>query len=247
MNLTHYFFLLMVCTAGLFADCASDAKIERPEELPHYPTCTRMDKSGCRGWEVLGAPLLPEDLVITSDPARLFVWESGHTVCLLFKRDADETGLNGTHCYNRNNCDVCAYDGRGTEFNKLVEGKQVTDNCSQCHLAGPTLPKGKIWSYAYHITKEINEVCAKRGGPRWVNAPDKWLQSDLKRRVSAPKTCLNCHSYFVKGGGCDQIKIALESPSGSMKKYRFDLTTKEGVNECLKFSKDMECSLTCSP
>src|SRR5205085_2295555 len=145
-----------------------------------------------------------KDLTTPSPEARLFLWENKDTLCLLLKRGDDE-GLNGTHCYNTKTCDVCAYDGRGKKFDALQEGKKVEDNCTRCHLSGPILPKNKIWNAAAHLTYDLNSLCVSQGGPRWVDAPSDWTQPDLDRRVDAPVSCTQCHSYFVRGNNFCQI------------------------------------------
>lgn len=229
-----------------FSLCADTAQIERPKELPLYPTCTDSEKSGCRGWEYIGA-VKQSELAVPSSQARFYQWESGDTLCFLFKR-GDDSGLNGTHCYNIKNCKVCAYDGGGAEtpFDELQQGKTVKDNCSRCHAAGPILPKDKLWNMSFHLTAKLNQKCAKNGGPHWVDAPDHWEQPNLSRRVPAPESCTNCHTFFVKAQeSCRFVKVALEDPDGSMKPNAFDLSSPKGIAECKKFALDLNCPLKC--
>lgn len=240
-------FLISFLSKTVLADCTQLAGIERPGELPDYNFCTLTQTSGCRGWAPIGKSFPQADLMQLPSPGRFYIWESGNTICYLLKRGSN-SGLNGIHCYNTKNCKVCSFDGEGTTFNVLQQGSGVKMDCAHCHVSGPILPNKGSWEPMHHLTSKLSQLCASNGGPEWVESPQFYMKNpDLSRRVEAPQSCNQCHTHFVMGGNyCNQMIYALQNPSGAMKKYGFDLDTPQGVSECQKFSKDMDCNIRCS-
>lgn len=234
------FFYVLTFSQNALADCATTAGIAKPTYLPNIDFCHAGNYQGCNGWEPIGGDM---ETVIPPTPGRLFQWIYGKTTCFLFVRNRK---LNGGLCFDTTNCNVCAYNGYGQYFTQLEEGPQVTDNCANCHTAGPILPLTGIWLAARELTKKINETCTNAGGPRWINAPTGWLQQDISRRVAAPNSCKSCHTNFVRGGNsCGIYYSALHYANGSMKKYFFDLNSAEEKAECQEFNKQMGCGFQC--
>lgn len=242
MSVKHVILALFLLWSSLLAaDCATTAGIARPERVPDVKLCRPGQADHCYGWE----PIEFEVDTTLSGKSRLFQWISGNTTCFVLIRG--ET-LNGTLCFDRNNCNICAYDGRKTFYSELEEGPKVNDNCANCHGSGPMLPTAGIWLAARDHTKKINETCTSLGGPVWVNAPPSWPQRGKYPVVKSPKTCASCHNNFIAAPGfCGVITYALENENGSMKKYAFDTNSPEEAAECKQFAKDMNCSLNCNP
>lgn len=216
-----------VTTTTIPATCA-DAGIVLPNVLPDVKNCTAaaMPPSGCNGWQTVGREYTgdPELQSVSDGTAQLYKFESGTTLCLYLYRTDPSTGdtLNGVHCYNTTNCDVCAFDyvGKNPTWPKLdpVSDPSVKDNCSKCHAAGPITPKKAFKDGVAPTTEDLNTLCAERGGPRWINAPATYVQQDPTRNVPAPAPCDGCHTGgFVKGAVdfCNTVRAAF-GPNGAM-------------------------------
>jgi hypothetical protein len=223
-----------VTTTTVPADCpAAEAAgmITLPTDLPKQALCIDNPKPGtpanpdCKGWLVVGKNKKKfeglQELAIALRPALLYEWKSPDkkTVCLYLFRGAGVVTANGVLCFNKDTCDVCAYDADGAPplwANLKAAKTDSIQNCSACHSAGTIAPKEKFLEQVEGTLKSLNDKCAELGGPRWIGAPTSWAARDAAeapagRHVKTPKKseCARCHedgfiknlTYCVGGDG----------------------------------------------
>ena len=230
------------------------AGIKAPEALPDVGTCTPDNTdAGCNGWAPVGPYLDTSDELRSLDKmgAQLFtIAPNDTTLCLyLYRGDTAVSAgsLNGVHCYDTNNCDVCWWDGRtdpGVKPTVANLGHSSDDDCSDCHRNGPLLPKNALWTALSDSTAELHAICAGKGGANWQDAPAKWplRAPDVALVVEAPAGCAagGCHDNGIAKGGnyCESVDHAFSANGGSMRTNGKRFRTKA---DCESFRSDMGC------
>ncbi len=251
-----------VATAALPA--CGVASIGVPKSLPDPTGCINDEVGGggpdttCNGWTKLGPFVKGTEHLYSYETrgAQMYKIEpNDRTLCLLLMRGDRTTSdgsLNGLHCYDKQTCDVCGWDGRTSEGKKpttdvMKHSSADGSDCSDCHRAGPLLPKAALWEGASDETKVLNQTCVANGGPRWADAPGIWEKAkpNVATIVPAPRGCANksCHGAgFVKAPKtCSFLKLTFADENGSMRANGKKFAGREA---CETFRADMGCSET---